>query len=32
MVQVENEYGSFGACDKNYGVWLKNETRKHLMK
>lgn len=26
MVQVENEYGSFGACDKSYMEWLRDET------
>lgn len=26
LVQVENEYGSFSACDRKYSVWLKNET------
>lgn len=27
MVQVENEYGSFAACDSNYSLWLRDETR-----
>lgn len=26
MVQVENEYGSYRACDREYGNWLKLET------
>ncbi|XP_055710052.1 beta-galactosidase-like isoform X2 [Phlebotomus papatasi] len=30
MVQVENEYGVFEACDKNYMSWLKNETEKYV--
>ncbi|GAB0088675.1 hypothetical protein DMENIID0001_031380 [Sergentomyia squamirostris] len=30
MVQVENEYGVFEACDKNYMAWLKNETEKYV--
>lgn len=30
MVQVENEYGSFDACDRNYSLWLKAETQKHV--
>lgn len=30
MVQVENEYGSFAACDRNHSVWLKTETEKHV--
>lgn len=30
MVQVENEYGSYRACDHNYSVWLKNETEAHV--
>lgn len=25
MVQVENEYGSYG-CDRNYSAWLRDET------
>ena len=29
MVQVENEYGSFYACDQNYMVWLRDETLKY---
>ncbi|XP_063239683.1 beta-galactosidase isoform X2 [Bacillus rossius redtenbacheri] len=24
MVQVENEYGSFGACDRNHTAWLRD--------
>ncbi|XP_055904117.1 beta-galactosidase [Eupeodes corollae] len=30
MVQVENEYGSFDACDKNYLNWLRDETNKYV--
>ncbi|XP_065357335.1 beta-galactosidase-like [Calliphora vicina] len=30
MVQVENEYGSFGACDRKYMKWLRDETLKHV--
>lgn len=26
MVQVENEYGSYG-CDRNYSAWLRDETQ-----
>lgn len=26
MVQIENEYGWFDACDRFYTTWLKNET------
>lgn len=26
MVQVENEYGSYYACDEKYRVWLRDET------
>lgn len=26
MVQVENEYGSYFACDVNYRKWLRDET------
>ncbi|XP_055538462.1 beta-galactosidase-like isoform X2 [Wyeomyia smithii] len=29
MVQIENEYGAFGKCDKNYLNFLKNETEKY---
>ncbi|KAL7019661.1 hypothetical protein ACKWTF_011198 [Chironomus riparius] len=29
MVQVENEYGSFYACDEKYKVWLRDETFKY---
>lgn len=29
MVQVENEYGSFYACDEKYRLWLKDETLKY---
>jgi len=30
MVQVENEYGSFYACDLNYRNWLRDETESHV--
>lgn len=30
MVQVENEYGSFSACDKKYSNWIANETRSYV--
>lgn len=30
MVQVENEYGSYYACDDQYRVWLRDETCKPL--
>ncbi|KAH8280149.1 hypothetical protein KR018_011268 [Drosophila ironensis] len=30
MVQVENEYGSYFACDSNYRVWLRDETQSHV--
>ncbi|XP_032577625.1 beta-galactosidase [Drosophila sechellia] len=30
MVQVENEYGSFFACDLNYRNWLRDETESHV--
>ncbi|XP_046804398.1 beta-galactosidase [Lucilia cuprina] len=30
MVQVENEYGSFYACDKKYRTWLRDETLAHV--
>lgn len=29
MVQVENEYGSFYACDEKYKLWLRDETLKY---
>lgn len=29
MVQVENEYGVFAACDNNYMTWLRDETKKY---
>lgn len=29
MVQVENEYGAY-ACDKNYSLWLRDETIKYV--
>jgi beta-galactosidase len=30
MVQVENEYGSYYACDRNYTKWLLANVRKQL--
>ncbi|XP_030559801.1 beta-galactosidase [Drosophila novamexicana] len=30
MVQVENEYGSYFACDLNYRNWLRDETQNHV--
>lgn len=30
MVQVENEYGSFRACDRQYMKWMRDETRKYV--
>ncbi|EDW76337.1 uncharacterized protein Dwil_GK15404 [Drosophila willistoni] len=30
MVQVENEYGAFDACDHDYLNWLRDETEKHV--
>uniref|UniRef100_T1P9I9 Beta-galactosidase n=1 Tax=Musca domestica TaxID=7370 RepID=T1P9I9_MUSDO len=30
MVQVENEYGSYYACDKKYRAWLRDETLGHV--
>ncbi|XP_068155532.1 beta-galactosidase isoform X2 [Drosophila tropicalis] len=30
MVQVENEYGSYFACDLNYRNWLRDETESHV--
>lgn len=30
MVQVENEYGSFFACDQTYRNWLRDETQSHV--
>ncbi|EDW66604.1 beta-galactosidase [Drosophila virilis] len=30
MVQVENEYGSYFACDVNYRNWLRDETQSHV--
>ncbi|XP_030374180.1 beta-galactosidase [Scaptodrosophila lebanonensis] len=30
MVQVENEYGSYSACDGNYRTWLRDETQSHV--
>ncbi|KAE9415891.1 hypothetical protein Angca_005280, partial [Angiostrongylus cantonensis] len=32
MVQIENEYGSYKECDRNYTAWLRNLTRKFLGK
>lgn len=29
MVQIENEYGSYG-CDVNYRNWIRNETERHV--
>lgn len=29
MVQIENEYGSYG-CDGNYSRWLRDETLRHV--
>ncbi|TMW52319.1 hypothetical protein DOY81_002576 [Sarcophaga bullata] len=30
MVQVENEYGSYSACDHDYMAWLRDETYKYV--
>ncbi|XP_073823066.1 beta galactosidase isoform X2 [Musca autumnalis] len=30
MVQVENEYGAFHACDHDYLNWLRDETKKYV--
>ncbi|XP_055616989.1 beta-galactosidase-1-like protein [Toxorhynchites rutilus septentrionalis] len=30
MVQVENEYGSFFACDHKYMTWLRDETERYV--
>ncbi|XP_055523433.1 beta-galactosidase-like isoform X1 [Wyeomyia smithii] len=30
MVQVENEYGSFFACDHRYMEWLRDETERYV--
>ncbi|XP_064554133.1 beta-galactosidase [Drosophila montana] len=30
MVQVENEYGAFNACDHDYLNWLRDETDKYV--
>lgn len=30
MIQVENEYGSFHACDHEYMKWLRDETLKYV--
>ncbi|XP_058467991.1 beta-galactosidase-like isoform X1 [Malaya genurostris] len=32
MVQVENEYGSYFACDHKYMKWLRDETERYVMK
>ncbi|VDM63885.1 unnamed protein product [Angiostrongylus costaricensis] len=32
MVQIENEYGSYKECDRNYTAWLRDLTRKFLGK
>jgi beta-galactosidase len=26
LVQVENEYGSYFACDEKYRLWIRDET------
>ncbi|XP_055378548.1 beta-galactosidase [Condylostylus longicornis] len=31
LVQVENEYGSFRACDQKYREWLRDETHQYVM-
>lgn len=30
MVQIENEYGSFGACDDTYKAYLKDIFERHV--
>lgn len=30
LVQVENEYGSYFACDQKYRNWLRDETLAHV--
>lgn len=30
MVQVENEYGSYKACDRNYTTWLRDEAKTYF--
>lgn len=30
MVQVENEYGSFYACDNNYKTFIRDETERYV--
>ena len=30
LVQVENEYGSYFACDENYRLWIRDETREQV--
>uniref|UniRef100_A0A1A9W869 Glycoside hydrolase 35 catalytic domain-containing protein n=1 Tax=Glossina brevipalpis TaxID=37001 RepID=A0A1A9W869_9MUSC len=30
MVQIENEYGVFHACDRDYLNWLRDETQKYV--
>ncbi|KAJ6646250.1 Beta-galactosidase [Pseudolycoriella hygida] len=32
MVQVENEYSSYYACDREYMNWLRDETEKYVQK
>lgn len=30
LVQVENEYGSFFRCDREYQIWIRNETQRYV--
>jgi len=30
MIQVENEYGLFGVCDRPYGIWLRDMMRQKV--
>lgn len=30
MVQIENRYGSYSACDHDYMTWLRDETLKYV--
>jgi hypothetical protein len=30
MIQPENEYGSFYACDMKYRLWLRDEVRRYF--
>lgn len=30
MVQIENEYGGFHTCDRDYLRWLRDETHKYV--